>query len=325
MSAKFLTACIVAASAACFGQSTSAPSFPLAPSQVAAIQQLDADYNKVWDGEQQRIARLGSELIDLVSQQNPDPRELGSRAVSLELIRRERAAAQTVVQAKIAALLTDSQTAALKALVSSVSLQPLADDAACAFLLPQAPNRWFDVQYPTAITGALSFNPFPFYYVSALPYIPPAPTGSFCGSQIFPISVRQYLSLTDAQVAYLYSASADYNDFYARKQNRLTELQLEITDLTTTPNVDPVVLGSRYVEMTQISQQLQAKAVQVRDAAQTQLTPAQSARLKTLKDAQDLLASGLPNRLINCNILVLPEGSSYLPTGLTLSFSSCFL
>ncbi len=316
MFTKFLSAALLLA-ANCFALGHFQPVFELSDTQRAAVMQLNQKYNGAWFAQQDRLSTLDREVRQLMSQAAPDPREIGVRAVEIESIRRDRVAKQTALQKQIAELLTPAQMATLQGLVSAAILRPLANDAACANLVAQRQFQWFNT---TALYTAFPGNIIPASrFIPSL--IPPAPTASFCGSETFPISVREYLSLTDAQISRLFAASAEYNDFYTRKQNRLNDLNLEIADLTAMPGVDPVVLGLRYLEVAQIGQQIQEKSAQLRNASRSQLTLTQTALVNVL----EISNSGLVDNLVGCNLLQLPLGSANSRAGITGTVSNCFL
>jgi hypothetical protein len=306
-------------SATCFAQTSLRQFLGLTDAEAAAIRNANQTYNNVWFSQQDRIDMLNGELAVLLASAAPDPAELGRRAVEFEMIRRDRVLQQTDLQRQIAALLTTPELNAVQKLVSAATLQPLVNDARCAYLLPTQ-FYWFNTSGFIPIYGDVKLSTF---VPSILPYIPPAPTGSFCGSQVFPFSVRQFLALTDTQISSLFAASAAYNNFYAQQQNRLTEIDQATQDLTANPNSDPVVLGLLYLEMANIGKQITAKSAQLRDGALAQLTPAQTIQLKTLRDAQNLLQNNLVNDAAGCNLLTLPAGSSNYPSTVTGTGSFC--
>lgn len=294
---------------ACLGQTTLRQYLSLTDPQVSTIRKLNSDYNQVINGKQNRSYVVQQELSRLFGTPNLDPRELGVRYVELEMIRRDEAAQLSAEQKQVQAALNPAQMTAVQNLGSAVALSDLARDAGCAYLAdtPTYGSHWFD----TSSFALLSFsvntgNPFPYF---PLPYIPPAPTGTFCGSATFPASVRDFLSLTDAQVAGLFAASAAYNDFYLRQQNRMNDLNVEIRDISAQDAPDPVQLGLRYAELARIGSAITAMGAQLRDSARGLLTPAQSAKLKTLQDtvaARDVIQAAQ-----GCGLLIpAPSGNS---------------
>ncbi len=315
MPKRFLIALLLVAG--CWAQSDLRQRLSLTDSQVTAIVTLNQDYNTYWFARDRENALYG-ELAAIVAEPLPDAREIGTRAVELEAIRRERVAKQTILRGQVAAQLSPAQVVTVNGLIAAYTLQPLVSDAACAYLVNGNPyaSRWFDTAvYATQRPGAL------FGYAPPLPSIPPAPAASFCNSNIFPISVRDYLNLTDAQVASIYAVSAAYSDFYARRQNRLTELQLEVHDMTAAAGADPVALGLRYAEMARIGRELDDRKAQLRDSARTLLNAAQTAKLKVLQDAQAVNDSNAINYATGCNLLQLPPGAGpFQPATGELSF-----
>jgi len=305
----------------CLGQTTLRQYLNLTNAQATAIVNLNQSYNQYWSSQQQQVDAINNQLSILLTKPAPDPQTLGSLAMQLEMIRRDDVSKQARLQQQVAAQLTAAQVGTVQTLTTAATLQPLVSDAACAYLVKQSfsywfTTQWFATQVPTLAlrSGDFSFiSLFP-YVAPALPYVPPAPTGSFCGSQVFPISVREYLSLTDSQIAALYAASAAYNDFYVRQQNRLADLNQQIAALRVAGNVDPVVLGQPYAEIARIGQTITDKSNQLRDAALTQLTPAQAAQVTTLQQAQDLNNNNLIYTATGCGLLVLPAASSYYGT-----------
>jgi len=301
----------------CVGQTTLRQYLNLSNTQATTIVALNRTYNQYWSSQQQQVDSINKQLSTLLTTPAPDPQALGNFAVQLETIRRDEVSKQAALQQQVAAQLTAAQVGTLQSLAAAAVLQPLANDANCSYLIKIRPSHWFSTTQ--------FYNPksFQFYPSSALPYVAPAPTGSFCGSQIFPISVREYLGLTDAQVAALYSASAAYNDFYTRQQNRLADLKQQVAALMAAGNVDPVILGQQYAEIARIGQAITDKSNQLRDAAFTQLTPAQTSQVATLQQAQDLNDNSIIAYAVGCNLLQLPVGSSYQGTALTGTSSFC--
>ena len=202
MSTKLVAVLLTAASG--FGQTTLRQYLNLTSAQAATLMRLDRDYETYQRAQDNQASTLTTHLYNLLAQTAPDSLDLGNTAVSLELIRRDEAAKLTVLQANAAAQLTPAQATLVQNIDVAASLVSLVQDAQCAYVLKPQVSQWFDtsVFVPSGVTsGIFGFPVFP-------PIIPPAPTGSFCGSTVFPISVRDYLSLTDTQVSAIFQASA---------------------------------------------------------------------------------------------------------------------
>ena len=280
--------------ASCFGQTTLRQYLNLSGAQVSSIVQLNQAYLTASFANLTNTNTLKNELSGLLTIPATDPKDLGDRAVAIEYLRRDQAAMQSALQTAIANLLTPAQMTLVQNLIASSILLPLAADASCAYLVE------------AQVIGVLTLVP-------TLAAKAPA-----CKPSIFPISVREYLSLSNAQIAAIYQASDAYNDLSARRQNRIADLNQQIQ----TSPADPTVLGLAYLEIASIKKELIASAANLRAAAMAQLTPEQQAKLKPLQDAQDLQDSGVIAAALNCNIAVLPVGSSNLANGF---LTSCFL
>jgi hypothetical protein len=316
---------LLACAGACCAQSSLTQYLSLTGAQRSTILFLNTSYNSDWVAQQLKLLDADNQLSDLALQPGTDPLLLGQLAVTAETIRRDRVAKQLTLQTQVAAVLMPAQATAVQNLLAFAVLAPLAADAACANLVsPSVPQLSFS-NFPGFLLGMAVLDSIPTPTILDIPDIPPAPTGLFCGLAQFPISVREYLGLTDAQVANLFSASAAYNDFYARKQNRLTDIQFQIADLTALPATDSATLGLPYIEMSQIGQQIKDKLAQLRDSSLSQLSAAQTAQVKTLQTVQDFSNAGLFANAVGCNLLLLPAGSSKNPPGITGTYSSCFL
>ncbi len=288
--------------ATCLAQQPSLTQFlNLTPAQVTAMQQLNTAYYSYLSTENNRVGTVDFELYSLYDSPPPDPNQLGPRYVELEAIRRDIAAHSTALQQQLAPQLTAAQRTAIQTLNTAVTLQPLISAGQCAFLLDAAaPNVWFNsAQF--AISGDFSV-----LVGSYIPYLPAPPTASFCGSNVFPIAVREYLGLSDGQVSAIFNASAAYSDYYARQQNAIADLQVQIRDETTKPSPDPSVLGMKYVQLAAIGQDLRDRDTQLRQSARATLTPAQMTQLSILQTAVTL--APLITAAESCNLLVPTPG-----------------
>jgi len=321
MLAKFLA--FLLGVGACQAQTSLAQYLNLTGAQRSSILNLNGAYNSDWSDQRFKLLNAQFLLGQLAEQPGADQLQLGRLAVNSETIRRDQVSKQLALRKQLDSLLTPTQVAVVQNLASSAVLVPLANDAACAYLVSPAIPQF--VGLAGFLLGAIDQPATPAPVAFSVPDIPPAPTGSFCGSSQFPISVREYLALTDAQVASLFSASASYNDFYARKQNRLTDINLAIADLTASPAADSTALGSLYIEMAQIGQQIKQKAAQLRDAALSQLSSTQSAQVKTLQTIQDYSNAGLFANAIGCKLLVLPVAASTGSADVFGTYSFCTL
>ncbi|MDQ6705807.1 MAG: hypothetical protein M3Z85_07570 [Acidobacteriota bacterium] len=289
------------------GQTTLQQYLSLSGQQASAIVSLNIEFQRYDVGKQQRVNTVKSELADLYSQPSADPTALGVRYVELEAIRRDIAAHATTLRSQADAVLTPIQLPRLQTLRNDAQLQALLNDARCAFLVAAAPaSQWFNPAGFGVITGVLIVDPAS---APQLPYIPPAPSATFCGSMQFPLSTLEYFSLTEDQVSAIASASARYNDLYTRKQNRIQELQIEIRDETAKETQNPVQLGVRYAELQSIGLELQKAQDGLRQEARATLTGPQTAKLKALDDAASLQPA--VSQALGCNLIEPPPASNY--------------
>ena len=297
---------------ACCGQTTLSQYLALTSAQQTSIQQLNSDYASYLDKQNHQLAGINSQISQLYSSGSPDPAALGSLYVQEEMIRRDIAAHLSTLQTQAAAQLTNAQAGLVQQLGNSIVLQPLASDAACAFLMRQVPNPvsrspFSGVTVFTTLnqtTGAIGYATF----VLLQPYVPPAPTGTFCGSSMFPISIREYLSVTDTQVAALAAASAAYNDYYAKQQDQMNDLYVNIRDETAKPSPDPAALGFFYAQLAAIGKSISQEQADLQQQGQAVLTDAQKTALKKLQDAAAL--EPMAQAAETCNLLVQPPGTS---------------
>ncbi len=285
---------------AALGQSGLREYLKLTDAQAAAIGKLDSGLNDFVTAKESRAQKVKVELAAELAKTPPDARELGVRYVELASIAREEAAQQGLVRGQIAALLTPTQTGLLHVLSAAAVQQGLVADAQCAGLLDTPVQAFAFRSGDFSVVGAF---PVPIYGVlKGVLGLSPA---SSCGPQ-FPISVREYLNLMDAQVAGIVAVRAAYDDLNARKRNRMADVQVEIRDETAKAVPDPVALGERYAELNSLSSEIQQDGVEAQDAARKLLTPGQAVKLQRLHDA--ILLSGLEEQAESCNLAIAPSG-----------------
>lgn len=104
----------------------------------------------------------------------------------------------------------------------------------------------------------------------------------------FPADLKQYLNLTDAELAFIQQASSDYSQVASAKQLRITELQNEIAAETQNDQPDPMALGVRYAEIESIRRDLASQLASLRDKLRASLDDAQRSKLTALNDARNL-------------------------------------
>ncbi len=104
----------------------------------------------------------------------------------------------------------------------------------------------------------------------------------------FPADLKQYLNLTDAEVAFIHQATTDYSQIASTKQRRISDLQSEIDDETRKDQPDAMALGIRYVEIESIRRDMAAQLTAFPDKLRASLDDAQRSKLNALNDARNL-------------------------------------
>jgi hypothetical protein len=277
----------------------------LTPAQNLQVQDLNKGLDQFENIEFQRYGQIYQDLDREYGKPSPDPLTLGQRNQELAAIAREIIAQQVAVQAKIQALLTAAQKTQLQ-LISSAAVQgDLIRDASCVDLALGLPNALLrSGDFSSLLLGVVNTFPTATIGVPGFGY---ASTFSGCAS-VFPISIRNYLMLTDAQVGAIQNILIAYQNLNARKQSRVFDVQTEIRDETAKPVPDPLALGLRYSELSEIAQELRDADAQSHVAAQALLTQTQSAVLQQLTSANRLTQYIFPAE--SCHFITPPPGTS---------------
>ena len=106
----------------------------------------------------------------------------------------------------------------------------------------------------------------------------------------FPQPLKEYLGLSDTQVAAISKINADFNQFAGEKQRRALQVQQEIAAETAKETIDPMALGVRYLELEAIRRELRDHQATLLQGTVAGLNDAQKAKLKVLDDAWKLQA-----------------------------------
>ncbi len=140
----------------------------------------------------------------------------------------------------------------------------------------------------------------------------------------FPPALKQYLELTDQQVAEIENRSARLEQFRSEKQQRQFAVRLEISQETGRPSVDSMALGVRYLELETIRRELEAEAKKAVEEVQARLTAAQKLRLNMLEEV--LRQTDTACAAVSWNLMAIPAPTviaALVPPGLvpTSAFS----
>lgn len=104
-------------------------------------------------------------------------------------------------------------------------------------------------------------------------------------SPVFPPALRQYLELTDAQVAGIQAANNQYAQMSHAKMARYIQVQQEISEWMAKEPLDAMAIGLRYVEQEAIRRQLREEMKKTQTAVATLLNDDQKAKLKVLEES----------------------------------------
>ena len=126
------------------------------------------------------------------------------------------------------------------------------------------------------------------------------------GSRVFPIplELRQYLELSDPQVASLIDLATRFRTSQTIRQGRILEIGFEIRLETAKDTIDPNALGLRYREIELINREMEADRPKNRAEMVAVLTPAQRAKLTVLEQA--LLLRTTACAAVDLNLAALP-------------------
>ncbi len=120
---------------------------------------------------------------------------------------------------------------------------------------------------------------------SAWPQINPLPLPP--SQQAFP-QLKQYLTLTDAQISAIVQNNADYNAFSLQQQRQIQNAQLQISVETARDPLDPMAIGTLYAGIESACRELKDKAASALRLNVGILTDAQRVKLAALNDAMKL-------------------------------------
>jgi hypothetical protein len=102
-------------------------------------------------------------------------------------------------------------------------------------------------------------------------------------------ALREYLTLTDAQVDGILANNATYNREVQERQTRITQVQTEIASETKKENIDALALGMRYAEIESHCRFLSSEAERTMQLNREVLTDAQRTKVEALEEAKKLL------------------------------------
>ena len=127
---------------------------------------------------------------------------------------------------------------------------------------------------------------------------------------LFPQQVKQYVGLTDEQVARIVRLNAGLAQFQALKAARQIQVRIEIAQETRRDALDATALGLRYLELEVIRREVEAEQRKVVAAVQALLTEPQKTKVAALR--QVLADYGTACAAVAANVVPAPD-----PQGVT--------
>jgi len=139
---------------------------------------------------------------------------------------------------------------------------------------------------------------------------------------LFPTQLKQYLALSDDQVARMSNVSQQIFTLEAPKILRQAQLQLEISQETAKPVPDPTALGTRYAELESIRRGLDAAQKSLVNQTQAILGADQKVKLAALQQAITLYpiaCSAVSANLLSpqSSVVLIDPYTWYAPSAVT--------
>jgi hypothetical protein len=146
----------------------------------------------------------------------------------------------------------------------------------------------------------------------------------------FPASLKQYLGLSDDQVQQITTLNQQLTQAITTKAQRQVQLQLEITQETSRPNLDAMAIGTRYAELEQIRRDIEAERTTTVASMQNILTEVQKGKLAALQHVfreYPIACAAIGQNLITVptGAAVNPNVNNQIPSGIIGSFASFLL
>lgn len=158
----------------------------------------------------------------------------------------------------------------------------------------------------------------------------------------FPPQLKDYLTLSDDQIAKITTLNSQFSAFQSEKTARVFQVQREIADETAKVSPDPMALGVRYFELEALRRQMDEQQKNTVTQIQALLTADQKTKLAALQQALSLYSTAcsaagqnlmrLPTQVPTALIPVISRGPllgapvlSLACTGATGVFAGNFL
>jgi hypothetical protein len=126
-------------------------------------------------------------------------------------------------------------------------------------------------------------------FLVALVLCPLLATSALSQAPPQPLSLQEFLGLTNDQVKAIVQNNNDYNAFSSQQQDQIQQAQLEIPVETAKDPLDPMALGALYAGIETSCRAMRNKASSLQQQNVSVLTDAQKAKLSVLNDAMKLV------------------------------------
>lgn len=168
---------------------------------------------------------------------------------------------------------------------------------------------------------------FAFASSTTVAQVPGYPTPGIPRASPFPANVKQYLALSDDQALQITALNEQFSQGLGAKMQRQIQLQMEISRETSGEALDPIAIGTRYVELEQIRREIERERAGIVATVQTILNDEQKGKLVALQ--QVIRDYPVACAAIAQNIMNIPPLATANPNlssgGLTGSFASVLL
>lgn len=260
--------------------------------QSRSIARNEADFELFQRQKADRAGRVRAEIAAENARRPLDPAGLGLRYVELETIRRELDEQTRTRALANQRLLTPAQRAKLGALDSARRLQELVSMGVCTGLI--------DIERYSEILPGFRRLVFPGFVIPASRFSPAgisrlSAAQPFCA---FAEPLFDTLQFSAAQRRTVSNGSDSFRSFLSAKEDRFSQVEREIAELTAAASLEAHALGLRYVEIETILQEIRDESERARAGLRATLTPPQKQRLETLTEAGALQAAVSPAECI---------------------------
>jgi hypothetical protein len=128
------------------------------------------------------------------------------------------------------------------------------------------------------------------------------------------LALRQYLDLTNAQVASIVRLNTEAQRFQQEKFRRQAQVNFELSQEMRRDTLDPMAIGLRFVELEAIRREIAGEQARVAREVQALLTAAQRTRIQALQDV--LRTYPVACEALAHNLMAAPQQTGQMPGGM---------